>query len=77
MTTIRFLTRVHCHLCEEALPLVTSRARRLGWALEVVDVDEAGLETEYGERVPVVLADGVLLLEGVFGRSEVRRALRG
>lgn len=77
MKTVRFLTRVECHLCEEALPLVARRVRRLGWELEVVDVDEAGLDAEYGERVPVVVVDGTVRLEGLFGRSEVRRALRG
>ncbi len=76
MTVVRFLTRAGCHLCDEALPLVTRRVHRLGWVLEVVDVDEAGLDADYGERVPVVLVDGKVLLEGVFGRTGVRRALR-
>lgn len=76
MPTVRFLTRAACHLCEEALPVVARRARRLGWTLEVVNVDEAGLAAEYGERVPVVLVDGIERLAGLFGRSDVRKALR-
>ncbi|MEE9299190.1 MAG: glutaredoxin family protein [Acidimicrobiia bacterium] len=76
MATVRFLTRTACHLCERAFPLIARRAKRLGWELEIVDVDEVGLAGEYGERVPVVLVDGIERLAGLFGRSEVREALR-
>ena len=41
-----------------------------------IDVDEAGLEGRFGDRVPVVLRDGVEVLSGRLGRSQVRRALR-
>jgi len=41
-----------------------------------IDVDEAGLDGRFGDRVPVVLRDGVEVLSGRFGRSQVRRALR-
>lgn len=76
MSTVRFVTRRNCHLCDDALPLVRRRVRRLRWELEVVDVDDAGLVGMYGDRVPVVLIDGVEVLAGLFGRREVRAALK-
>jgi hypothetical protein len=56
--------------------MVASRAKRKGWPIEIVDVDESGLEEQFGDRVPVVLVDGVEVLSGRFGPREVRRALR-
>ncbi len=76
MRSVRFITRRHCRICAEALPLVADRAERKGWEFEVVDVDDSGLTGEYGDRVPVVLLDGLEMLSGRFGRRQVRRALR-
>lgn len=77
MTDIVFLTRDRCLLCHEALPWVEARARRRGHALTVVDVDtDPGLRERFGERVPVVLRDGEVVLAGRFTKREVRRALR-
>lgn len=76
MKSVRFLTRRVCRICAEALPIVTARVERKGWALEIVDVDDSGLDEQFGDRVPVVLVDGAEVLSGRFGRREVRRALR-
>ena len=76
MRSVRFLTRTPCRICAEALPLVERGAHRRGWVLEGVDVAQAGLDVQYGDRVPVVLVDGVEVLSGRFGKREVRRALR-
>jgi len=76
MTGVRFLTRKVCRICTEALPVVESRSRRRRLAFEVVDVDDAGLAAEYGDRVPVVLLDGVEVLSGRFSARDVRRVLR-
>lgn len=74
--SVQFLTRRVCRICAEALPIVAGRVERKGWALEIVDVDDSDLGEQFGDRVPVVLVDGVEVLSGRFGRREVRRALR-
>lgn len=74
--SVRFLTRRGCALCSSALPGVLARAERRGLALEVVDVDDAGLAAEFGDRVPVVLLDGSEVLSGRFSDRDVAKALR-
>lgn len=74
--TVLFLTRAGCSLCAAVLPIVEREARRRGHALDVVDVDGTEWQDPYGERLPVVVVDGAVVLEGRFGRREVRRALR-
>lgn len=76
MSEVRFMTRRACSLCRDALPLVERRSRRRGHSLEVVDIDDAGLADLYGERVPVVVVDGIEVPEGRFSARQVRRALR-
>jgi hypothetical protein len=76
MSTVRFLTRRICRICAEALPVVEHRARRRGHLLEIVDIDESGLADEYGDRVPVVLVDGIEVLSGRFTVRDVRRAVK-
>lgn len=74
--TVRFLTREHCSLCAAALAPVRRHVEAKGWTFEIVDVDGAGLDWEYGDRVPVVLVDGNEVLSGRFGSREIRRAFR-
>lgn len=76
MSAVVFVTRERCSLCHLALPLVRRECDRAGHDLAVVDVDAAGWEGVYGDRVPVVLRDGVEVLSGLFERRDVRRALR-
>jgi Glutaredoxin-like domain (DUF836) len=75
---VRVLTRVGCHLCDDALAIVRDVTRELGEGFDVVDVDgDPDLVERYGDRVPVVLVDGS---EHGFWRVEpdrLRLALRG
>lgn len=67
------VSRRGCHLCDEALELV----RELGVDAEVADVDaDEALFSLYDWRVPVVLADGVVVAEGRIDRERLRLALR-
>ncbi|HSM02218.1 MAG TPA: glutaredoxin family protein [Acidimicrobiia bacterium] len=76
MSTLIFLTRDRCPLCDEALPWVEARAGRQGHLLTVIDVDtDPGLRERFGDRVPVVLRDGEEVLAGRFSEREVRGAL--
>lgn len=76
VSDVLFLTRAACSLCDEAVPWVTATAKRRGHTVEYIDVDAAGLADRFGDRVPVVLRDGIEVLAGRFDRREVRRALR-
>jgi glutaredoxin len=56
---VTLITRVGCHLCEEAANSLASLSRELGFSFECVDVDsDPALANEYSDRVPVILIDG-------------------
>ena len=57
---VTVLGRVDCHACAEAEAEVRRICGELGvdWAVEDVDSDPE-LRAEYGDRVPVILIDGV------------------
>jgi hypothetical protein len=77
MSEVLFLTRDSCHLCHQALPWVEKSVARRGHHLAVGDVDaDPALRDRFGDRIPVVLRDGVEVLWGRFGPRDVRRALR-
>lgn len=75
--TVTVLVRAHCPACEVALDTVRRVCGELGVVWSISDVDADGeLRAEFGDRVPVVLVDGV---EHGFWRVEearLRRALR-
>jgi glutaredoxin len=56
---VTLVTRVGCHLCENAEELLRRLAGELGFGYREVDVDvSAALRDEYSDRVPVILIDG-------------------
>lgn len=64
--SLTIYTREQCGCCRKAIELVESRRRRLGFALELVDVDtDPALAERYGHTVPVVLVDGKVRFKGV------------
>ncbi|CAN5830175.1 glutaredoxin family protein [soil metagenome] len=59
MKTVTLLTRVGCHLCEQARPVLVDVCAETGARLLEVDVDtDPDLRAEYGDRLPVFLVDG-------------------
>lgn len=67
-------TRRGCHLCEQAEDLLAS------WRVpvELVDVDaDAPALAAYGTRVPVLVRDEVVVMEGRFDERELATLLRG
>jgi glutaredoxin len=62
---VTLLTREGCPLCAQAAGRLEALTGELGFALSVVDVDAAAaagdtaLRAEFGDRLPVVLLDGV------------------
>lgn len=63
--TVTLLTRVGCHLCEQAAAQLARLADELGFALTSTDVDvqaaagNVALRAQYGDRLPVVLLDDI------------------
>lgn len=54
---VRVVVAQECHLCDAALEVVRAVC---GDAFDVVDITgDAGLETAYRERIPVVELDGI------------------
>jgi Glutaredoxin-like domain (DUF836) len=57
---VLLLTRVGCHLCDDARAVVQRVCDDLGTAYEERDVDaDPDLARRYGDMVPVTLVDGV------------------
>lgn len=57
MTELRFkvFARSYCHLCADMIEALRPWQERLGFSVEVLDVDaDPQLEARYGERVPVL-----------------------
>ena len=68
--TISLISRKHCHLCEQAEDLVAVYFP--GCPVWDVDVDESRKRL-YGVRVPVLLKDGEVVLEGAFEEADIAR----
>jgi hypothetical protein len=71
---ITFITRRNCDLCEERLPWLVAIASDRDIPVDVIDVDDEGLASLYGETVPVVMRDGEVILEGDFDEGELAEA---
>jgi len=68
-------TRRGCHLCEAAEDMVAAHARAA--SVEIIDVDgESDLQRLYGLRVPVLMSDGMVVMEGRFDEPALARLLR-
>jgi glutaredoxin len=67
-------TRRGCHLCEAAEDMLVAHAR--AGTVEIIDVDgESELQSRYGSRVPVLVANGTVVMEGRFHEPELARLL--
>ena len=67
-------TRRGCHLCETAEDMLVAQAR--AGTVEIIDVDgESDLQSRYGSRVPVLVANGTVVMEGRFDEPELARLL--
>jgi glutaredoxin len=56
---VTLITRVGCHLCDDAAAALSQLRAELDFGYEEVDVDSSeALRGAYGEHVPVILVDG-------------------
>lgn len=57
---VTLMTREGCHLCEEAKKALRRVRAEIDFSISEIDIDsDPKLSYEYGERVPVILVDGV------------------
>ncbi|MGH8960503.1 MAG: glutaredoxin family protein [Jatrophihabitantaceae bacterium] len=56
---VTLITRVGCHLCQDAETVLRRLSGELGFGYAELDVDaEPARRAEYSDRVPVILIDG-------------------
>jgi len=56
---VTLITRVGCHLCEDASAVLEKLRAELGFGYDELDVDaDRDRRNEYSDRVPVILIDG-------------------
>ncbi|MGO1543961.1 MAG: glutaredoxin family protein [Gulosibacter sp.] len=56
---VDFYEKPGCHLCEDALAIVTAEVERSGATLRRHNIlEDRELQRQYGELIPVVLIDG-------------------
>lgn len=71
---VQLVTRVGCHLCDEAKLALDRVCAKTGDSWTELDVaTDIELEREYGERLPVIILDGK---EHGYFRVEEDRLLR-
>jgi glutaredoxin len=76
--TVTVYTRAQCCCCDNALSLLNDYQRRLGFTLEVVDVDsDPSLVALYDTTVPVVAVDGKVRFKGKVNPFLFERLLQG
>jgi glutaredoxin len=76
MTVVTLYGKPGCHLCEDAFQAIEKIRREKDFELREVDVTlDAGLNREYGERIPVVAVDGVERFEFFVDPAALARAL--
>ncbi len=66
------ISRKGCHLCEEAEAMLA--AQGIAFVVQDVDADE-NLKKAYTFRVPVLLKEGKVLLEGKFTLERLSKKL--
>ena len=70
-------TKPGCHLCEEAVRVLTPLQAELRFLLEEVNIGHnPALFAEYGEQIPVVLLNGKFLFEYTVDEKRLRTALQ-
>ena len=76
MTRVTLYTRPDCCLCDDARAALARVRPQHDFELEEIDISgDATLTARYGERVPVVMLDGVPVLELRIDEDELRRVL--
>ncbi len=77
MHTVTVYSKPGCHLCEDAVFLLTRMQARTPFTLEEISIeDDPNLLIQYGEQIPVVLLDGKFLFEYAVDENILREKLQ-
>ena len=70
-------SKPECHLCEEAIRVLTNLQTQTPFTLEEINIlDDPALFAEYGEQIPVVLLNGEFLFEYTVDEDRLRQLLQ-
>jgi len=73
---VLFYTKAGCHLCDEARELLEDLAAEVRFELTEIDIrTDLSLFEEYRYRIPVMIINGQITLEGRISMLEMQHAL--
>lgn len=76
MALLLVYSKPGCHLCEEAVRVLTQFQTQVPFTLEEINIeDDPALFAKYGEQIPVVLLNGEFLFEYAVDEDILRQKL--
>jgi len=76
MTHLLVYSKPGCHLCEDAVRVLTRFQAQTPFTLEEVNIeDDPPLFAKYGEQIPVIFFNGEFLFEYAIDESILRQKL--
>lgn len=73
---VTFYTKAGCHLCEDARAMLDEIAAQTAYTLTEIDIrSDRALFERYRYRIPVIVIDETILIEGRIDYSELASAL--
>ena len=77
LARITVYTKPGCHLCEDALRVLTHLQSDAAFTLEEVNIQgDPALLAEYGEQIPVVLLNGEAVFQYTVDEDRLRKLLK-
>lgn len=74
---VTFYTKAGCHLCEEARDLLDDIAAQMPYDLTEIDIrSDLDIFEKYRYRIPVIIIDETLVIEGRIEYSDLARAFQ-
>lgn len=75
--SVTFYTKAGCHLCEDARELLEEIAEETAYTLDETDIrSDPAVFKEYRYRIPVIIINQEMLLEGRIEAAELARAFQ-
>ena len=75
MSQVTFYTKAGCHLCEDAREMLDDIAIQIPYVLTEIDIrSDLTLFEQYRYRIPVIIIDETLVIEGRIEYSDLAKA---
>ena len=69
-------SRPDCHLCDDMKTTIKNFSKKISVDLRIVDIsNNATLETQYGQEIPVLFVDGRKIAKYRISEQELQEAL--